>query len=126
MKFATDVTARIGAINQVSVALGALSEGDLTVMLDRPFVPTMEELRGNFNESVAQLNATMRNLGEFSVAIAEGSSEISGTADSFSRRTEQQAASLEQTAAALDERSSHRKSANWPSGPRPPPGKSRR
>lgn len=103
VKFATDVTARMGAINQVSVALGALSEGDLTVMLDRPFVPTMEELRGNFNESVTQLNATMRNLGEFSVAIAEGSSEISGAADSFSRRTEQQAASLEQTAAALDE-----------------------
>jgi methyl-accepting chemotaxis protein len=103
VKFATDVTARMSAINQVSVALGALSQGDLTVVLDRPFVPTMEELRGNFNGSIAQLNATMRNLGEFSVAIAEGSSEISGAADSFSRRTEQQAASLEQTAAALDE-----------------------
>src|SRR5690606_6474906 len=94
---------RMSAIDQVSVALGSLSEGDLTVMLDRPFVPTMEELRGNFNVSVAQLNATMRNLGESSVAIAEGSSEISSAADSFSRRTEQQAASLEQTAAALDE-----------------------
>jgi methyl-accepting chemotaxis protein len=103
VKFATDVTERMTAINQVNKGLAALSDGDLTVVLDRPFVPSMEELRDNFNGSIAKLNATMRNFGELSVGIAEGSSEISGAADSFSRRTEQQAASLEQAAAALDQ-----------------------
>lgn len=103
VKFATDVTERMEAIAQVNAGLAALSEGDLTVLLDQPFVPSMEKLRTNFNGSIAKLNATMRNFGELSMGIAEGSSEISGAASSFSRRTEQQAASLEETAAALDE-----------------------
>ncbi len=103
MKFATDVTERMSAIGEINKALAGLAEGDLAVTLPRPFVPSMEGLRDNFNGSISKLNDTMRKLGSFSVAIAEGSSEISSAADSFSRRTEQQAASLEQTAAALDE-----------------------
>jgi methyl-accepting chemotaxis protein len=103
VKFATDVTERMGAIMQVNKALAAVSEGDLTASLEQPFVPSMEELRSNFNGAVLKLSETMLAIGKNARAIAEGSAEISGSTDSFSRRTEQQAASLEETAAALEE-----------------------
>ncbi|HEX2148327.1 MAG TPA: methyl-accepting chemotaxis protein, partial [Pseudorhizobium sp.] len=103
VKFATDVSERMTAINQVNCGLSALAEGDLTVTLDQAFVPSMEDLRSNFNRSLERLNATMANIGESARVIAEASVETSGASASFSKRTEQQAASLEETAAALDE-----------------------
>lgn len=103
VKFATDVTERMSAINEVNVGLSALSDGDLTVALEQPFVPSMEELRLNFNRSMARLNSTMATIGESANVIADASTETSGASASFSKRTEQQAASLEETAAALEQ-----------------------
>ncbi len=103
VKFATDVTERMGAINDVNMGMRALSQGDLTQSLDRPFVPSMEDLRKNFNTTVSHLRATMEQINGNITAMADGTREISNNSDSFSKRTEQQAASLEQTAAALEE-----------------------
>lgn len=103
VKFATDVTERMSSIQAINTAMKALSQGDLTISILTPFVPSMEELRENFNATVAQLRQTLRQIGESAGAIANGSREISQNAGSFSKRTEQQAASLEQTAAALEE-----------------------
>ncbi|MBX5196291.1 PAS domain-containing methyl-accepting chemotaxis protein [Rhizobium sp. NZLR10] len=103
VKFATDVTQRMSAISLLAGALRQLSEGDLTRTVDTPFVPSMEQLRQDFNTAVRGLAETMKTIGENASAIAAGSSEIGGSADSFSKRTEQQAASIEETAAALEE-----------------------
>ncbi|MBB4238727.1 methyl-accepting chemotaxis protein [Rhizobium esperanzae] len=103
VKFATDVTQRMSAISQLGGALRQLSEGDLTRTVDTSFVPSMEQLRHDFNTAVKDLAETMKTIGENASAIAAGSSEIGGSADSFSKRTEQQAASIEETAAALEE-----------------------
>ncbi|MBY5737326.1 methyl-accepting chemotaxis protein [Rhizobium leguminosarum] len=103
VKFATDVTQRMSAISLLGTALRNLSEGDLTRTVDTPFVPSMEQLRHDFNTAVTGLSETMKTIGENASAIAGGSSEIGASADSFSKRTEQQAASIEETAAALEE-----------------------
>jgi methyl-accepting chemotaxis protein len=103
VKFATDVTERMSAIQAVNVAMKAISVGDLTKTLDVEFVPSMEDLRGNFNATVAQLRHTLHQIGESASAIASSSREVSDNAESFSKRTEQQAASLEETAAGLEE-----------------------
>ncbi|EJZ21102.1 PAS domain-containing methyl-accepting chemotaxis protein [Rhizobium sp. Pop5] len=103
VKFATDVTERMSAISMLGTALRLLSEGDLTRTVDTPFVPSMEQLRHDFNTAIGDLAETMRTIGENASAIATGSSEIGASADSFSKRTEQQAASIEETAAALEE-----------------------
>ncbi|MDR9783437.1 methyl-accepting chemotaxis protein [Rhizobium redzepovicii] len=103
VKFATDVTQRMSAISLLGGALRQLSEGDLTKTVDTPFVPSMEQLRHDFNTAVKGLADTMKTIGENAIAIAAGSSEIGTSADSFSKRTEQQAASIEETAAALEE-----------------------
>jgi methyl-accepting chemotaxis protein len=103
VKFATDVTERMSAINTLGGALKALSEGDLTQNLPTPFVPSMEAVRRDFNEAVARLHDAMETVGVNASAIASGAREIRSAADDLSRRTEQQAASVEETAAALDE-----------------------
>lgn len=103
VKFATDVTERMSAISLLGSALRQLSEGDLTRTVDTPFVPSMEQLRHDFNTAVTGLAETMKTIGENGSTIAAGSREIGESADSFSKRTEQQAASIEETAAALEQ-----------------------
>ncbi|WP_313522296.1 PAS domain-containing methyl-accepting chemotaxis protein [Shinella sp.] len=103
VKFATDVTERMSAINTLGGALKALSEGDLTQNLKTPFVPSMEMVRKDFNEAVAGLCEAMRTVETNANAIASGAQEIRSAADDLAKRTEQQAASVEETAAALDE-----------------------
>lgn len=103
VKFATDVTERMSAINALGGALKALAEGDLTQNLKTAFVPSMEVVRKDFNEAVAGLHEAMRTVEANANAIASGAQEIRSAADDLAKRTEQQAASVEETAAALDE-----------------------
>ncbi len=103
VKFATDVTGRVENVIALAKGLQHLSDGDLCVSLAQPFIPTLEQLREDFNGTARKLQAAMRNVGENARAIASGSAEIRSAADDLSKRTEQQAASVEETAAALDE-----------------------
>ncbi|MEB2847683.1 PAS domain S-box protein [Rhizobiales bacterium RZME27] len=103
VKFATDVTPRMSAINSLGNGLKALADGDLEQRLDMTFVPSMEATRQDFNEVVAKLRAAMQTVAENASGIAAASGEIAGASDDLARRTEQQAASLEETAAALEE-----------------------
>ena len=103
VKYATDVTDRVTAVNELAAALNELSENNLGVRLDRTFMPSLEKLRTDFNASVGKLAATLADISSSTNTIQSGTQEISTAAEDLSRRTEQQAASLEQTAAALDE-----------------------
>ncbi|MDW9792929.1 PAS domain S-box protein [Sinorhizobium meliloti] len=103
VKFATDVTERMAAINSLGAGLRALAEGDLAQSIDTPFVPSMEMVRKDFNEALVRLCRAMQTVGENASAIAGGAREIRSAADDLSKCTEQQAASVEETAAALDE-----------------------
>jgi len=80
-----------------------LAGGDLTFQLDEPFAPDFETLRVDFNAAVSQLSETLRAVADATGGIDNGSREVSASADDLSKRTEQQAAALEETAAALDQ-----------------------
>lgn len=103
VKFATDVTARVHAVDTLGNALRELADGNLAQRVETTFPVNLEKLRHDFNDSVSQLENTIRSLGSNAAVIAAGSSEIRSAADALSKRTEQQAASIEQTAAALEE-----------------------
>jgi methyl-accepting chemotaxis protein len=103
VKFATDITERVRAVEDLANSLGALSQGDLTAQIDKPFIATLEPIRVDFNEALQKLGLAMRSVGENAEVIATGSAQISSAASSLARRTEQQAASVEETAAALEE-----------------------
>ena len=99
-----DETARATArvVAGVTGGMERLAGGDLTVRLPDPFRPEYEGLRTDFNAAAERLQATMRVIVTNTQGLQSGTGEITQAADDLSRRTEQQAASLEQTAAALD------------------------
>ena len=81
----------------------ALSDGDLTVRLDRPVAAEYEPIRLRYNESVDKLEDAFGSVIAGISAIRTGLSEITVASGDLSQRTEQQAASLEQTVAALSD-----------------------
>ncbi len=103
VKFATDVTARVHNVDQLASALQALSAGDLTQTIATPFLPTLEKLRSDFNETSSKLRGTLQTISQNASTIAAASREIQSASNDLSKRTEQQAASVEETAAALEE-----------------------
>lgn len=103
VKFATDVTKRVETVSALGESLKRLCSGDFAFQLDKPFSPEFEFLRHDLNTSVMQLCETFRNIAGSIDLIRNGTQEISQGIHSLSRRTEGQAASLEETASALDE-----------------------
>lgn len=103
VKFATDITDRVHAVETLGRALQELADGDLEQRITDKFPQNIEKLRTDFNESVARLEAALGSIGNNAAAIAAGAAEIRSSADDLARRTEQQAASVEETAAALEE-----------------------
>ncbi|MGJ8569576.1 MAG: methyl-accepting chemotaxis protein [Hoeflea sp.] len=91
------------AVESLASGLQKLSEGDLTIRLDTPFIESLDRLRVDFNASVEKLNDTLSDVSENIHGINGDTGELRAAADDLSRRTEQQAASLEETSAALDE-----------------------
>ncbi|SKA13958.1 methyl-accepting chemotaxis protein [Consotaella salsifontis] len=103
VKFATDVTPRVNAVNELATALQQLAEGDLLQRLEHAFIPALEPLRHNLNRSLEQLQDTVRAMAGSASSIEVSSSQVRTAADDLSHRTEQQAAALEQTSGALSE-----------------------
>lgn len=91
------------ATSGLAAGLKRLASGDLAFQLDDAFAPQFEALRHDFNSSVRQLAETLTAISNGVGTIDGSSREIAAGAGDLSRRTESQAASLEQTAAALDE-----------------------
>ncbi len=103
VKFATDVTGRVENVEKLAQSLTNLADGDLSQSIDKPFIPSLERLRSDFNAASKKLKKAMTLVSENAGAISSGSNEIRSAADDLARRTEQQAASIEETAAALEE-----------------------
>lgn len=83
--------------------LAALAEGNLTAEIKEPFAPEYEELRINFNDALTGLHSAMRRVIETSALIGDNATESNIATANLSQRTENQAATLEETAAALDQ-----------------------
>ncbi|WP_312785437.1 methyl-accepting chemotaxis protein [Brevundimonas sp.] len=103
VKFATDVTPRVRAVQSISDGLDKLASNNLEHRISETLGDEFEGLRVNFNTSLERLRDTIEGVVHGAQAIDAGVGEIATAADNLSRRTEHQAASLEETAAALDE-----------------------
>ncbi|MEZ2132093.1 MULTISPECIES: methyl-accepting chemotaxis protein [unclassified Sinorhizobium] len=82
--------------------LNHLAGGDLSFQIDRRFPEELEGLRINFNQALAALSDTMTSIGGNSMAVRSGSEEMRNGADELAGRTERQAASITETANAID------------------------
>ncbi len=105
----TEAAQRAAAAEQADVVeklangLSRLAEGDLTYRLHMLFPASYEKLREDFNTAMQELEDAMQLIAANADTLRSGSGEMTQSADDLSRRTENQAASLEQTAAALGE-----------------------
>src|SRR5208282_3762418 len=90
-------------VRRLGAGLKDLAGGDLMVRLGQGFTPTYAQIRDDFNEAIDRLRTTVVSVVESADAIRTGAQEISSASDDLSRRTEQQAVSLEQTTATLGE-----------------------
>ncbi|MCM2291698.1 HAMP domain-containing methyl-accepting chemotaxis protein [Allorhizobium sp. BGMRC 0089] len=88
------------AFGEITKGLNALAEGDLTIRL-RPVAAKYEPIRQGFNTSVGHLEEALSSVVSSSNMIRHGLREIVQAASDLSRRTEQQAASLEETVGSL-------------------------
>jgi methyl-accepting chemotaxis protein len=91
------------AVNQLAAGLGRLAQGDLSQQIDTPFNGRLEQLRVDFNGSLIRLQDTLLQIRNNAVLIQRSGNDMHASADSLSRRTEAQAASLEETAAAVEQ-----------------------
>ncbi|AYD01685.1 HAMP domain-containing methyl-accepting chemotaxis protein [Neorhizobium sp. NCHU2750] len=91
------------AVDALAKGLKGLSDGNMTMRLEQQFAGQLDQLRVNFNESVAKLQSVLRSVGDNARMIDAGANEIRSAADDLSKRTEQQAAAVEETAAALEQ-----------------------
>ncbi|TBA94385.1 HAMP domain-containing protein (plasmid) [Rhizobium ruizarguesonis] len=91
------------ATSGLAAGLTRLASGDLDFHLAEAFGPDFEVLRHDFNRSVTQLHTTLVDISRSISTMDARTREIANGAQDLSRRTEQQASSLEETAAALHE-----------------------
>ena len=84
-------------------ALAQLSRSDLSARLDRPFASNLDKLRVDFNVAAGNLNTVLRGIAGAIGMVGASALEIASASRDLSQRTESQAASLEETAAALGE-----------------------
>ncbi|WP_278923167.1 methyl-accepting chemotaxis protein [Pseudophaeobacter profundi] len=90
-------------VQHLSSGLVRLSQGDFSRPITAEFSGAHEKLRQNYNQTIDTLSGTVSQVIEASGSIRNGAIEISQASDDLSHRTESQAATLEQTAAALDQ-----------------------
>ena len=89
------------AMQALGRGLSQLAEGDLRFRLTEGFDGSLEGLRGDFNASMQSLEQLVAELGSSARQMSDGSNDVCADAERISQRTEQQAVSLEETAAAI-------------------------
>ncbi len=90
-------------VEQLGAGLERLSQFNIRETLDAPFEPKFEQLRHDFNKSLAAFQETMSKVLEKTREIQASADALQGSSDQLANRTEQQAAALEETAAALEQ-----------------------
>jgi methyl-accepting chemotaxis protein len=106
VKYATEVTERKMAVNEVSACLLALSDGDLTQRVEGEYTGEFNRLKTALNSTLERLENLVNSILVAADDVQVGASEIQNGNQDLSRRTESQAASLEQTAASMEEMTS--------------------
>ncbi|MEX3010986.1 globin-coupled sensor protein [Hoeflea sp. TYP-13] len=84
-------------------ALSHLSQKDLGYRVSEEIPQAYSALKNDFNQSAETLCEALQHVGQTAGAIRNGSAEISTASGALSKRTEQQAVSVEETASAVEE-----------------------
>lgn len=98
--FTVEEERRSTVIDALGAALQRMTDGDFSVPLTG-LPPEFAAIQNDFETMRAQVSAALGNVSETSQAVEMGAREIRQASDDLARRTEQQAASLEEASAAM-------------------------
>ncbi|MEO0371004.1 MAG: methyl-accepting chemotaxis protein [Pseudomonadota bacterium] len=94
-------------VEDISAGLERLAQGDLSLKIESPpsdpFPEDYEDLRQSYNEVLDEMGRTIAEMHDAVEAVETGASEMHQASDDLASRAETQAATLEQSAAALNE-----------------------
>jgi methyl-accepting chemotaxis protein len=90
-------------IDALSTSLSSLAEGDLKSRIDEVFSGANDRIRQDFNLAVERLEEAIASVVGSANLIRTEVNGVASSASELSRRTESQAATLEETAAAISE-----------------------
>lgn len=90
-----DVVARMGT------ALAQLADGDLAHRIEPPFPAEYEELRGAYNAAADRLDGVLARVGSTAQSVNTGAAEIRSASADLAMRNQNQAASVEESSAAM-------------------------
>eukprot|EP01037_Dinobryon_pediforme_P013182 gene13180-13287_t len=89
------------ALAAIAAGLTAISNKNLTYRVETQMPPAFSKLQTDFNSAISALEVAMDDVVLGISAIGAGTNQISSAAEGLSVQTEHQAATLEETAAAL-------------------------
>jgi len=91
------------SIDDVVRVMGAMSEGDLTQTIDKPYEGAFGELKKYANNTVAKLAQVVSEVNANAEGLAAASEEVSATANSLAQAASEQAAGVEETSASVEQ-----------------------
>jgi len=90
-------------VSALAEAAAHLSGGNLTFRISAEFPPAYQKVKDDFNAAIAQIQRAVAVISDSVRGIRVNADAVAQASDDLSRRTEQQAATLEETASALGE-----------------------
>ncbi|WP_051881557.1 methyl-accepting chemotaxis protein [Parvularcula oceani] len=100
---AAQAEAQAVVVEELARGLKQLAAGDLTHRIRTQFTGDYEHLRVDFNEAVQDIEEAIQAIVQNTHGMESRVLEIKNSSDELARRTETQAATLEESAAALNE-----------------------
>lgn len=96
-------------IDEVSVVMEGLANGDLTVYMNGVYQGEFAKMKDSINKTIDSLNMTMNEINAAAEQVASGSKQISDSSMALSQGATEQASSIEELTASLEEISSQTK-----------------
>ena len=90
-------------VSALAEACERLSEGNLTFRISAEFPPAYQKVKDDFNGAIAQMQRAVAVISDSVRGIRVNAEAVAHASGDLSRRTEEQAATLEETASALGE-----------------------
>ena len=90
-------------VGELKQALLRLADGDLDSMIETSFAGDLDEIRLAFNQSVDKISDVILQLRQTSRGVKTATGEILAGTNDLSERTTKQAATIEQTSAAMEQ-----------------------
>ncbi len=94
-------------VEEISAGLYRLAQGDMTQKIEsppsNPFPEDYDDLRQSYNAVLVEMGQTIADMHETVDAVETGANEMHQASDDLASRAETQAATLEQSAAAINE-----------------------